>query len=343
MTANPTHLVVGPPRHGVVTFALDLAASLDRGNRPAPTVRVDDWTDLDGALDRVGRTDGVHLNFTDRLFGSTPRDAADRVVDLVGHFTSAGVRVTATLHDVPQPADGGNYHQRVAAYRTVCSAVHGRATNSEHERSLLAESKVARSADVVVVPLPLHLGEAPSSRPLVERRSVAVLGFLYPGKGHREVLAAMADLPRDVEFVAVGEPSAGHADLVEHLAESARAAGRQFTVTGYVPDEALSAAVRRVSVPIAHHRHVSASGSLNTWIAAHRRPLAPANRYTIEHAARHPGTLRLYPDTGHGMRDAIASALDDPDSTWLTADATSGSAPADTARLYMQAFDRWHD
>ena len=343
MTAHPTHLVVGPQRHGVVTFAHDLVDSLDRANHPAPMVRFDDWACLDEAVECVGRTDGVHLNFTDRLFGSTPADAADRVMGLVRHFAAAGVRVTATLHDVPQPADGGNFRQRVDAYRKVCTAVHGRATNSEHERSLLAENAVASAADVVVVPLPLHLGEAPSSRPRAERRSVAVLGFIYPGKGHQEVLAAMTDLPRDVEFVAIGEPSAGHDDLVQHLADAARVSGRQFAVTGYVPAHELVATMHRVSVPIAHHRHLSASGSLNTWIAAHRRPLAPANRYTVEHAARHPGTLRLYPDTDRGLENAIAAAVDDPDSTWLTADTTSGSTPMDTARRYLEAFRRWHD
>ncbi|MBJ7336944.1 hypothetical protein [Mycolicibacterium sp.] len=343
MSGNPGHLVVGPLRHGVVTFALDLVAELTRVNHPARTVRVDDWTGLEDALARLEPAAGLHLNFTDRLFGATPRAAGDRVAGIVTSVASAGGRVTATLHDVPQPADGGNYRERVDAYRAVCNAVHGLATNSEHERSLLAESDIAGPADVVVVPLPLHLGEVRPARPVVGTRSVAVLGFVYPGKGHSEVLAAMSDLPRDVEFVAIGECSAGHADLADRLAASARASGRRFAVTGYVPSDELTDAMHRVSAPVAHHRHVSASGSLNTWIAAHRRPLAPVNRYTLEHAERHPGTLRLYPDTDRGLEEAIASALDDPDSTWLTADAASGSTPADAARRYVEAFARWHD
>lgn len=341
MSTHTTHLVVGPPRHGVVSFALAIADSLTRQGYRAPVVRLDDWADLD--LGRVIHTGGVHLNFTDRLFGSTPDEAAERVSALIRHVEREGRSVTATLHDVPQPADGGNYRQRIDAYRTVCGALHGCATNSEHERSLLSENGIAAPADVVVVPLPLELGEAPARRPDVDPPTIAVLGFVYPGKGHAEVLAAMANAPRDAEFLAIGECSAGHGDLVASLAESARVSGRRFTITGYVPDRALTPVLQRVSVPVTHHRHVSASGSLNTWIAARRRPLAPVNRYTVEHDRRHPGTVRLYPDTHHGLAEAIESALAEPDSTWLADGVVSGAPPSETRRLYAEALSRWHD
>jgi hypothetical protein len=285
----------------------------------------------------------VHLNFTDRLFGSSPSDAAERVVALVRRVEAMDACVTATLHDVPQPSDGGNYPQRVSAYRAVCTAMHGLATNSDHERLLLGESQIAAPADVVVIPLPLDVGGAAPRRPGTGARSVAVLGFIYPGKGHAEVLAAMTGLAPSVEFVAVGECSAGHDDLVQNLAESADRAGRRFSVTGFVPAAALPAVLHDVGVPVAHHRHVSASGSINTWIGAHRRPLVPINRYTAEHAARHPGTLTLYADTTHGLRQAIEHALDHPALTWVEPGTVSGSPSSATAALYARALARWHD
>lgn len=342
MSGHPGHLVVGPRRHGVVSFALALVDSLTQRRYPAPVGRLEDWKDLDDALRRVDHTGGVHVNFTDRLFGPTPSEAAMRVSALVRHLESVGTRVTATLHDVPQPADGGNYRQRVDAYRVVCGVLHGCATNSEHERMLLSENDIAEQSDVVVVPLPLQIGEAPPRRPDVDRRSVAVLGFVYPGKGHPEVLAAMADLPCDTEFLAIGECSAGHDDLAESLADCARAADRRFAITGYVAAPDLPSFLQRVSVPVIHHRHVSASGSLNTWIAARRRPLVPVNRYTVEHDRRHPGTVRLYPDTHRGLAEALETALAEPDSTWLADGAVSGSPPSETARLYADALSRWH-
>ncbi|MEU0496099.1 hypothetical protein [Mycobacterium sp. NPDC006124] len=337
MTA--THLVVGPSRHGVVTFAANLAASLRDVGGPVDVLRLPHFQDLDDADRRCG---GAHLNFTDRLFGATPLDAAHRVAELARQATSACSRVTVTLHDVPQPSDGGNYPQRVQAYREVCAAVDGVVVNSDHERSLLAESGIADPAAVVVIPLPLDLGDL-APRPVVEDRSIGVFGFLYPGKGHDEVLAAMANLPTSVGFVAVGEPSAGHDDVVQSLAATAARTGRPFSVTGYVADDGLDDVLRGVTVPVAHHRHVSASGSINTWIAAGRRPLVPVNRYTLEHAERHPGTLVPYPDTADGLRTSLRRALEDLDSTWIAAGAGSGSPSRVTAALYAQALSRWHD
>jgi glycosyltransferase involved in cell wall biosynthesis len=338
-----SHLVVGPARHGVVSFALDLAASLRCVDGPDDVVRVERWGDLGDAVGSIRRCDGVHLNFTDRLYGATPADAAQRVTALVGDVEAGGSRVTVTLHDVPQPSDGGNYPQRVDAYRAVCAAAHGLVTNSEHERSLLDESRIAAPADVVVIALPLDVGDAPPRPPVVGDRTVGVFGFVYPGKGHDEVLAAMAGLPPAVGFVAVGEPSAGHDDLVMSLANTAERAGRRFSVTGYVPDEALAGVLRGVTVPVAHHRHVSASGSINTWIAARRRPLVAVNRYTVEHAERHPGTLTPYPDTADGLRTALEYALAHPESTWIAAGVGSGSPSRATAQRYAEALARWHD
>jgi len=337
------HLVVGPARHGVVSFALNLAASLRGADGSTNLVRLDHWRDLDDVEGSIQRCDGVHLNFTDRLFGATPADAAHRVAALVRDVEATGSRVTVTLHDVPQPSDGGNYAQRVDAYRTVCAAVHGIVVNSDHERSLLDESRIADPADVVVIPLPLDVGDAVSPQPSLGDRTVGVLGFLYPGKGHDEVLAAMAGLPSSVGFVAVGEPSAGHDDLVDGLAKVAEREGRPFSVTGYVPAETLAGVLHDVTVPVAHHRHVSASGSINTWIAASRRPLVPVNRYTVEHAERHPGTVTPYPDTDRGLRSALEYAMAHPDSTWIADGIGGGSPTSATAQRYAQALARWHD
>lgn len=340
MTA--AHLVVGPARHGVVSFALDLAASLRGVDGTTGVVRLDHWRDIDNAVGSIQRCGGVHLNFTDRLFGTTPADAAHRVVALVRDVEATGSRATVTVHDVPQPSDGGNYPQRAEAYRLVCAAAHGLVTNSDHERSLLAESRIANPGDVVVIPLPLDVAAAAPRSPAVGDRSVGVFGFLYPGKGHDEVLAAMADFPPSVGFTAVGEPSAGHDDLVESLAKTAERDGRRFTVTGYVPDEAVEGVLRLVTVPVAHHRHVSASASINTWIAAGRRPLVPVNRYTLEHDERHPGTLTPYPDTTRGLRGALEYAMAHPDSTWIAGGTASGSPSGVTAQRYARALARWH-
>lgn len=315
-----TQALVGPRHHGVVRFGL--ALSLRHVWSP----------DVEGLLSNVGE-DGVHLQFTDRLFGDTPEAAACAVAAI-----AARARVTVTLHDLPQRSDGRNADRRARAYADVAARSAGVAVSSEHERELLRDIGVDVSS-VAVIPLPIGR-PAPVRRRPAEVRTIGVFGFLYPGKGHEEVIAAAANLPRDVEVHAIGEPSSGHDDLVTDLTGRAAEQGRCFHVTGHVGDDELIDVLQRVTVPVVAHTHVSASGSLGSWLSAARRPLVATNRYTREIADRNPGMLTLYPPRGLG--GAIRAALDDPLSTWLTDESVPRPSPSDTARAYRAFFDRWH-
>ena len=152
----------------------------------------------------------------------------------------------------------------------------------------------------------------------------------------------MQDLPAHVRMVAIGEPSAGHADLVERLDGMARAQERRFEVTGHVPDHTLLPLLQAVTVPVVHHRHLSASGSLNSWISAGRRPLAPASRYFREIAERNPLAVQLHPDDGCGLSNAIRAALDDPSTTWLPAGTVCSPTPAQAADGYRLLLRSMH-
>jgi histidinol-phosphate/aromatic aminotransferase/cobyric acid decarboxylase-like protein len=100
--------------------------------------------------------------------------------------------------------------------------------------------------------------------------------------------------------------------------------------------------LRAITVPIAPHRHVSASGSLNSWLTAGRRPLAPVNRYTEELLRRNPESLALYPDTEVGLRTAIARALDEPHLTWLPESTVLTPSPDEAAGQYARVLAQWH-
>ena len=315
------HLIVGSDRHGVVRFGLALQERLEANGVPVAARRT--------VGSRAGR--GLHLQFTDRLFGSAARRAASAVSDLAVDVHRGGARITATLHDVPQPSDGAHYSTRATAYLSLATELDGVVVSSDHERDLLHAVGFRGEAAVVPLPIPMAaLGHVESQEPL----SVAVFGFIYPGKGHAEVLGAMRHLPSGVRMMAIGEPSAGHDDLVEELTATARAQHRPFDLTGHVPDGALVPLLRTVTVPVAHHRHVSASGSLNSWLTAGRRPLVPATRYTREIAARNPGALLLYDDARAGLPSAIRAALDEPGSTWLSAAFVCSPTPDQAARCY---------
>ena len=175
--------------------------------------------------------------------------------------------------------------------------------SSEHERLLLAdclgESAALRAGEVMVIPLPIDAATSVGPDETTNPPDLAVVGFVYPGKGHDEVLAALQDLPADVGLL----------------------------------DEELHRRLRTAAVPVAAHRHLSASGSINSWIAAGRRPLVPRNRYSLELADRLPGALTLYDE----LVPALRAALADPASTWLGVGTRLGPNTDEVAARYRSA------
>lgn len=294
------HLLVGPPEHGVTRYARELAEA-DGAPPPPPA----------GA-------DVVQLHYTDRLFAPTAEESAAAFTAMAAELDRP---LVVTLHDVP-PDDGSVLQRRRArAYAAVVARADRVVVNSAHEAARLAAFSPVVPA---VVPLPVQpLPPGPVPPPDGE---VVVLGFLYPGKGHDEALRA---LPPGAGLTALGRPSDGHADLVDELS-----ALGPFTVTGYVPDEELPARLRAASVPLAPHRHVSASGSIGSWLAAGRRPLVPDVGYTREVAVRCPGALWRYDD----LAPALARALAEPALTWLPPGTPTGPDLAATLAAYREVW-----
>ena len=317
LAVPPTHLLLGPPRHGVRVVARQLAETVH-----AP--RTESWADS------AGRS-SVHLHLNETLIRHDDGLAAlARLAERT--------RVTVTLHDLPQASDGPAFERRCVTYRRVLRLVHGWAVSSEHERELVHEH-LQPPGEGLVAPLPVIRPAAARGGPLVEdltrAPTAAVLGFVYPDKGHRELIAAAAELGPDhaPHVLALGTPAPGHDELVGVLATQAREAGVRFTVTGYLDEATKAALLARVSVAVCGHRNVSASGSTNEWLAAGRRPLLREGRYAREMAALRPGTVALYDDAG--LPAALADALEHPASTRLAHGTDTRPHLADTAAAYL--------
>lgn len=344
---TPALLVAGPAEHGVTRFGLELAATppLDQ----LALLRVADGVGDDlRSMVRSGPGGEepalVHVQVTDRLFGDDAGTAAARLVDLARH-----VPLSVTLHDLPQESDGPTgFAARSDAYAAIVGAARGVVVSSDHERALLDEVLARRVDDqpeVVVIPLPITQTDAtgrrpaphPAPRPAPTDRDLVLLGFVYPGKGHEEAIDALEALPPDVGVVNLGRASDGHEDLVAQLTTRAAGLGRRFEVTGYLPDDELVGRLRAAAVPVAAHRHLSASGSINSWLAAGRRPLVPRGRYTEELESRCPGSLLLYDDLALAAR----RALEDPESTWLDPAVQLGPSLAEVAAAYAEVLARW--
>lgn len=345
------HLVLGPPEHGVTRHALGLLARPELAAHGRTHVR--DWQDLGPApaYPRLPEARLTHAHVTDRIVGHGPEQAAERLLGL-----AARRRLSVTLHDVPQPAEGTVFGRRATAYAAMAGAAAGVVVASRHERDLLAACG-ADPSRVVVVPLPIDplpppvdplpdgqprgaAGDGPGGEPVV-----AVLGYLYPGKGHAEALAALAGLPPEVSLVALGRASDGHDDLVAQLTAEAAAQGRRFTVTGWLPDEEMTRRLREATVPVAPHRHVSASGSIGTWLAAGRRPVVADGAWVRELLDRCPGSVLL---VGEGedaayptLEAAVRACLADPTLTWLPPGVVPGPDSAAVARAYDEVLRGW--
>ncbi len=336
----------GPAEHGIPRVARQIA---DAARNLGFTGTVTHETDPRRLTDLVDRlppaTRLLHLHVNDWLFADAHSAADEAVTELVRRLAARGIRLSVTLHDVPQLSDGqALYRRRSTTYRLMAGSAAGVLVSSEHERVLLQEATheqgrgplTAESAErtpIGVIPLPIDpMDPAPQpARPT--SLSVGIFGYLYPGKGHREVLEELGGMDSPVEVVAVGRASDRHTGLVGELTAVASRNGIDFRCTGYVPDSELARQLRRIGIPLAPHTHISASGSINSWIAAGRRPLVPAGRYVTELDQRLPGAVWIYQPGD--LRRKIECAAAQPELTWLPTGLDVGPTTPIVAGRYL--------
>lgn len=276
MTGPVTHLVVGPDGHGVTEYALALAhhtgGHVVREIGPLPA-------------------GPVQVTFTDHLFGPDPEEAVERVL-----AWCAGHPLSVSLHDIPQPQEGADrFARRCPAYRRLAGEADLVVCNSRHEAAFF-------NSPVAVIPLPVPAVDSPYDP---EPGTVGTVGFIYPGKGHDDLIRALAGT--GLQLRALGGVSAGHDDWAEYLQDLATECGVSLHITGYLSEEDLAVEMGRIAVPVCAHRHYSASGSLMTWLGAGRHVLVSDSSYTREMADRWPGRLEIVSDWREALLEAAAS------------------------------------
>ncbi len=301
----PRFVHADEPRHGVVTFGVELQAAVEQLSalRPALLVGVPDLT---------------HLQFSDSLWGRDTAYAADRTVELMA--TLRGQRVV-TFHDVPDPLDAPDrLARRRASYRRVADAADLVVVSTPHEAAWA--SALGSTTRVVMIPNAAPQVAPGTTRPVAveptagshrdgavhrgdqDRRDqdrldagrpprLGLLGWIHPGKGYDKVISRLShDAVRQV--VLIGAVVEGHADHVAALADLAARRDIPLRVTGYLSPEAQRAQMDAVDVAVVPHPRPAASGSVLTWIAAGRQPLVRRSPLSDTLLRRCPGSVRTY-------------------------------------------------
>lgn len=322
MTAHP--VIVGDPSHGVTRLALQLTTGRPRTTVPA----LGDVAAARAAralLPSPAEAPAVHLHLTDGLLGPDPAGALTAL--------TRGRRTAITLHDVPQRDEGrARWERRTAVYAGLAAAADLVIVSSEHERAALDALDVRADR---VLPLPIDARRVVAG-PEIEP-TVGVLGWVHPGKGLAMLAVAVAATRRPVTIVALGGVAPGHEDLADRLRRGCAVLGLDFRCTGYLDDATLLREAARVRVPVCPHRHVSASGSIGSWLSAGRRPIVADGGYAREVAARMPGGLHVTDD----LTAAVAAALDDPAPTLLPDDVPTGPTTDAAARAEAELLADW--
>ncbi|RKR74814.1 hypothetical protein [Frondihabitans australicus] len=345
----PTQIIVGPEGNGVVDYAMDLAEAIRRRRPSTVIVR---HAVVAGTASVARSHPRAHLHVTDALFGESLEAAGDALAEVV-----SAAPTSVTLHDVPQESDGErNLVRRGDVYRRIASLAVGVAVSSRHEADLVRRH-LCPGLEPRVVPLgtrrPSTPGEASESASEAIRRTapgrpvetirILVAGYVYPGKGHDDVVRAAAvvssRLGRPVTVTALGGAARGHAHEVESLNELATSNGVSFEVTGFLSGDDYRALCRADGVPVVAHRHYSASRSLLDWGEQGRRAVVVDNAYAHEMAALRPGTLDVVAPGLETLADAIEARVQEPATTYLAAGHPLSPTLDDAAGAYLAWWD----
>jgi hypothetical protein len=289
----------GPPRHGVARHARILMRLVaEQGH----------------TVVEAGPADLTHAQFTDALWGG---DVVTAAAAFGAWAATIPKPLVVTLHDVPgADADARRDRRRGAAYAAVIAACDGVIVSSWHEATKVARLGHAEPA-VIELPLPTPVVPGPAAAARwPDGPTVALMGFLYPGKGHTEVIAAAARCSVRPTVVSLGSVSAGHDALRRQLRGQAGRDGVRLVVTGPLSGAAMARAAATVTVPVMPNRSPSASASLVTWLGCRRRPLVADGAYSRELEARHPGVTEIYRGIDE-LGERIDRALADPGRTRL--------------------------
>lgn len=334
------YLHIGPPEHGIRRYGQFLAAEARR--RPdltvieADVVLTEDWRRnraiLVNAARQLSAAEVIHFQHNKLLWGNKGRL---QLYYLWVFMRSCSCPLVVTFHDVylqRRHLTGNSiidyaqnmYGLGALALRWMLSQVQQTLVCTEEEARRLDQfvgsRKIADRSKIRVVPhfveertVTVSLASARRALGLEGVRTVTLLGWIFPRKGHQLVVEAILELPPDVKVIFAGRPSDTSRWFAEEILMLAKTMGveERLRITGYLSEEELERYLVATDLAICPFKNCSASGSLSTWISvAHPTILAFDLPQINEYNRLEPGAIKTFqPYTPAALAQAIRQLL----------------------------------
>ena len=169
---------------------------------------------------------------------------------------------------------------------------------------------------LTVIPHFIENRRSPPSRQTARRelgldafKTVVLLGFVYPGKGHEVALAALRLLPPEYLLVFAGGATGRGQHYLRGLEKQARDMGlaERLRITGFLSEAALESYLVAADTAICPFIEMSASGSLSTWLSLGTVPIIASTLPQIQsYTTLAPDAISLFPTGDH---TALAGAI----------------------------------
>lgn len=335
------YLHIGEPEHGITRYGRYLAA--EAKTRPVSVIEATvvltgaaevDRQQLQAAATTLSGADLVHFQHNSHIWGG--KQQLQNLNTFLNACTSPTV---VTLHDLFYPLHSslilrqlleGNFQNGSTWLKTWLReqlSPNFRALSKVLDRAHLAfvctEEELrrldgyTRSNRVKVIPhfvesrtIAIAPQEARLRLNLSEKTVITLLGFIYRGKGHDLLVKALALLPPNYEVIFAG--GLGHASFLQEVMELASGLGvrDRIQVTGYLSEAEQELYLAATHLAVCPFEFTSASGSLCTWISAHKSIVAFDLPQIAEYNKLQPHAIRTFaPYTPAALADAIQQAV----------------------------------
>ena len=314
------YLHMGFPEHGICRHSRLLATEAKRQPNISVTEANVELTDdlqlnkvrLIEAAQKLNQADVVHFQHNQSLWGGRHQLTYLKV------FSQHCPRpLVVTLHDIylKSPSKQKNlidyckirYGQTQRAYRWLLKVSQQLIVSTEQESKRLKNGlniKVDLGKKLEVIPLCVeNRSKTVSPKSHVDdsmrtsRRTMALLGWIHPRKGHQLVIDALPRLPKDVKVIFAGDATEKNRDFVNYLQAIAKTQGLsdRLEITGYLSEQELEKILLTTDLAICPFKEFSASASLSSWISvAHPKILVSAQPQIEEYNDAAPGSLHTF-------------------------------------------------